>query len=117
MAKDAAKADAKEYIQFYDRESSIKREEEYHLFLDCMNALNNGEITFYLQPQVRASSGKIVGAEALARWIKKDGTIVSPGIFVPLLEKYGFIADLDQYIWKKVAEYIQSLEEAQICVM
>ena len=114
IAKDAAKADPKEFIQFYDHKASIVREEEYHLFLDCMNALNNGEITFYLQPQVRASNGKIVGAEALARWIKKDGTIISPGVFIPLLEKYGFIADLDQFIWRKVAEYIRSLVEGQI---
>ncbi len=114
IAKDAAKADPKEFIQFYDHKASIVREEEYHLFLDCMNALNIGEITFYLQPQVRASNGKIVGAEALARWIKKDGTIISPGVFIPLLEKYGFIADLDQFIWRKVAEYIRSLVEGQI---
>ncbi len=114
IAKDNTKSDPKEFILFYDHNASIVREQEYHLFLDCMNALNNGEITFYLQPQVRASTGKIVGAEALARWIKKDGTIVSPGIFIPLLEKYGFIADLDQYIWRKTVEYIRSLVEAQI---
>jgi len=77
-----------------------------------MEAFKNDEITFYLQPQCRISSGKIVGVEALARWIKKDGTVISPAIFVPVLEKYGFIPDLDMYIWEKACKELRSWIDA-----
>ena len=69
-------------------------------------ALKNGEVTFYLQPQCRISSSKIVGAESLARWIK-NGEIISPIDFIPILEKYGFITDLDKYIWEEVCKWIR----------
>ena len=103
-----AKHDLKNRIQIYNPESRIEEEKNYQIMLDFMKALKNDEITFFLQPQCRISTGKIVGAEALARWIKQDGTIISPGIFVPVLEKYGFIADLDKFIWEKVCKEISA---------
>ena len=41
----------------------------------------------YIQPQVDLSTGKLVGGEALVRWIRSDGEMISPGRFVPILEK------------------------------
>ena len=69
------------------------------------NAIRNREMTFYLQPQCRVSTGKIVGAEALARWIRPDGSIIQPGEFIPALEKYGAIPGLDRYIWEEVCRW------------
>lgn len=102
IASAKAKSDIKNRICTYSDEMQFLAQKEYRLLSEFMTALKNDEITFYLQPQCRASSGKVVGVEALARWIKKDGTIVSPGDFIPVLEKYGFIPDLDQIIWEKV---------------
>lgn len=104
-----AKTNIKERINMYDPQIQIQAEHEYHVLLDCLQAIQNNEITFYLQPQCRISTGKIVGAEALSRWIKPDGTIVSPNDFIPILEKYNFITDLDKYIWDKVCSYIRGL--------
>ena len=84
-------------------------EQEYRVLTEFMKALQHDEITFYLQPQCRFSDGKIVGAEALARWIKKDGEIVPPGIFVPVLEKFKFITDLDKIMWEKVFIFIKEM--------
>ncbi|MEM6665914.1 MAG: EAL domain-containing protein [Pseudomonadota bacterium] len=52
-------------------------------------ALRNGEIVPYFQPIVDIRSGRTIGCEALARWIKPDGAIVSPGHFIPLVERHG----------------------------
>ena len=102
IASSKAKADIKNRICVYSPEMQFLTQKEYRLLSEFMKALKNDEITFYLQPQCRASSGKVVGVEALARWVKKDGAIIPPMDFIPVLEKYGFIPDLDQRIWEKV---------------
>ena len=103
-----AKSDIRNRVCIYDTEMQFLAVREYRILNEFMNAIKNDEITFYLQPQCRIFSKKIVGAEALARWIKSDGTFVSPAEYIPILEKYGFVTDLDQYIWEKVCIWIRS---------
>lgn len=70
---------------------------------DCMeSALDNEEFQVYLQPKYSTIDRKLSGAEALVRW-KKDGRIISPGVFIPIFEINGFIVNLDDYMIKKVA--------------
>ncbi len=57
-------------------------------------ALTAGELVFYYQPKVSMVLGTVCGAEALIRWIKPDGTIVGPGMFIPLAESTGFITEI-----------------------
>ena len=102
-----AKSDIRNRVCLYDTEMQFLTAKEYGLLNEFMSALKNDEITFYFQPQCRISSKKIVGVETLARWIKKDGTFISPADFIPVLEKYGFVTDLDQYIWEKVCIWIK----------
>ena len=104
IASAKAKSDISNRICLYTPEMQFLVQKEYRLLSEYAQALKNDEITFYLQPQCRISSGKIVGVEALARWIKKDGTVVSPAEFIPVLEKYGFIPDLDIYLWDKTCK-------------
>lgn len=73
----------------------------YHQMLD---AINNRSIEVYYQPIVSLQSGKIVGAEALARWPQPDGTFLSPDIFVPLAEQTGLITRLTSLIVERVFE-------------
>ena len=107
IASTRAKKDVKNRIFLYDTKMRINTEKEYRILSDFIRALKNDEITFYLQPQCRISTKKIVGAEALARWIKLDGTIIWPNDFIPILEKYGFITDLDQVMWEKVFKWLR----------
>ncbi len=71
-------------------------------------ALSDNEFVLYLQTKVNLKHEKVVGAEALVRWIEGDGTMVYPGMFIPLFEKNGFVEHLDMYILKKVCETIQN---------
>ena len=59
--------------------------------------LKNGNFIVYYQPKFDIETGKIIGVEALSRWIN-NGKIISPDIFVPILEKNGEIVDLDLYV-------------------
>ena len=101
IAAAKAKSDVSNRIVVYTSEMQFLAQKEYRVLSEYMQALKNDEITFFLQPQCRISTGKIVGVESLARWIKKDGTVVPPAVFIPVLEKYGFIPDLDMYLWEK----------------
>ena len=117
IAASKAKGDIRNRIVYYHSDMQFLAEHEYRILSEFMNALQNDEITFYLQPQCRAKTGKIVGAEALTRWIKKDGTQISPAVFIPVLEKYNFITDLDQYIWEKVCQSLRNwLDSGHIAV-
>ncbi len=105
LACQQAKQDFKRRIRNFDPSMYNKTAEDYRVLSEFQDALKNGEVTFYLQPQCHASTGGIVGAESLARWIKPDGQLVPPSDFVPVLEKYGFIPDLDKYIWESVCKW------------
>lgn len=88
-ASNFAKENYKSRIRVFDPSMYNQTELEYHILSDFQQALHNGDIVFYLQPQCRISDKKIVGAEALVRWIKPDGRIVPPLEFIPTLEKCG----------------------------
>ena len=108
IASAKAKGDVSKSICVYTPEMQFLAQKESRLLSEYMKAFKNDEITFYLQPQCRISSGKIVGVEALARWVKPDGSVVSPALFVPVLEKYGFIPDLDMHIWDKAFKALRT---------
>ena len=101
-----AKNDLKNRITYYSLDMQFKADQEYRMLTGFIHAIQDNEITFFLQPQCRIETGALVGAEALARWIKKDGTVVPPGEIVPILEQYGFITDLDKVIWDRVVKWI-----------
>ncbi len=93
----------------YSEDMEEKEEEELRLLEEIQHALRNQEFTFYVQPQCDIATGKIVGGECLVRWIHPEKGLISPGIFIPVLEKKGFIASLDRYVWRKVCEWLRSL--------
>ena len=101
-----AKHELKERIQYFDASEYQQNEMEHSLLSEFQRALNSGNVTFFLQPQCDISTGRIVGAEALARWRTADGGYVSPAVFVPVLERNGFVSSLDRCIWKQVFKWI-----------
>ena len=65
-------------------------------------ALLEEQFVVYLQPKYKTTTRELCGAEALVRWIHPEWGFQSPGEFIPLFEKNGFITKLDQYVWEKV---------------
>lgn len=102
-----AKNDFKERIAIFCPEE-YKREIVFNRTLtEFQYALSNGRITYYLQPQVDMETGEIIGAEALTRWIDKNGSLISPATFIPALEESGFVVTLDKYVWQGVAMWLR----------
>lgn len=91
-------------IAFYTEEIAKKRIHEQMIENCFEEALNDEEFLVYYQPKIDLSTEKVIGAEALVRWKKSDGTMVPPGEFIPVYEKNGQIEKLDEYVFRKVCQ-------------
>ncbi len=110
MALSYLKKQNTEQIKYYDdsmRNDLINRQ---NILNELRNAILNRKIVPYLQPQVD-ENGKIIGAEALARWINDDGSIKSPIEFIPILEETGRIVQVDIYIWEYCCKLLKKWKD------
>lgn len=103
-----AKNDFKDRIAVFSPEEYRHEVAFHHTLTEFQYALSNNRITYYLQPQVDIETGEIIGAEALTRWIDKDGSLIPPATFIPALEESGFVVTLDKYIWQSVASWLRT---------
>lgn len=96
-----------QHVAVYD-ESIRKKEADEAMILSEMNhALENGEFQVYLQPKVNMQTGKIIGSEALVRWLHPGKGLISPAAFVPVFEKNGFIIEIDKYMIRNTCAIIR----------
>lgn len=86
--------------------------EEQEIVGEMAEALEKGQFGFALQPMLSSLSGKVIGAEALARWYHPTKGIIMPGRFIPIFEENGFITKLDNYIWEAVCKLISQWKKA-----
>jgi EAL domain-containing protein (putative c-di-GMP-specific phosphodiesterase class I) len=70
-------------------------------------ALKNNELTAYYQPQYDALTTQLKCAEALVRWIKPDGTVISPYFFIPVAEESDLIMEIDWYVMELVCKTLE----------
>ena len=102
MALNTVKGNYAKRYGIFDKSIMLNMEREMSILTDVQRGIVEQEFELYFQPQVHVPTGKITGAEALVRWKNKDKGMISPGEFIPVLEKNGFITLLDKYIWEKV---------------
>ena len=96
------------YLHRFEPTMLNELKEQQQLLGELEHALDNHEFCFFLQPKCNSITRAIVGMEALVRWKKADGTIVSPGDFIPVFESNGFIIRLDYYVWDQVCQFIKN---------
>ena len=87
---------------------------EQILMPQILQGLRDGEFIFFLQPRFDLNTRKVVGAEALVRWNHGKLGMVSPAVFIPVLESNGYITKLDQYIWEQVCVTIRRWIDSNI---
>lgn len=102
MAHASIKGREDTWYAFYDDEFRQKLLENKLMEDQMKRALKTREFVVYYQPKYSAMTKELVGAEALVRWKKADGSTVMPGKFIPLAERNGFINHLDKYIFTEV---------------
>lgn len=96
---------------FFDDEMRRQMLREKQVENDIVTGLEKEELRLYIQPKVNMRTGRIVGGEALVRWMHPEKGLIPPGEFVPVLEKNGFIINVDEYIWKKVFAFLGRLKK------
>lgn len=106
MAMYRAKKMGKNNFQFYSEELERLALHQLEFEHNLRYAITNGQIDIYLQPEILVSSGKIVAAEALARWIRPDGTMIPPAQFIPVAEQVNLIGDIGRIVFDKVCAEI-----------
>jgi diguanylate cyclase (GGDEF)-like protein len=78
------------------------------------NAIKDGDIVIYFQPKYSLITKKIVGAEALVRWKHPKYGMISPSVFIPILENNGLIHQLDYYVWDKTCEAVARWQKTDL---
>ncbi len=112
FAKNLIKESISSSYAFYDDEMRNKIVWHNELEREMNKALTKKQFSVYLQPKYSLSNSKIVGAEALVRWVHPEKGLIPPNEFIPLFEKNGFIAKLDLYIFETVCQKIKEWIES-----
>ena len=100
-----------EYIRYYSDEERTRIIREQEIENDMEKALEDRQFCVYIQPKYDVTEENIVGGEALVRWIHPDKGFISPGSFISIFEKNGFIIRLDYYVWEETCRVLAELKE------
>lgn len=111
LAADSIKGQYNQSIAVYDDALRGKLLREKAITDAMETALAEGQFVVYLQPKYSLNDDGMSGAEALVRWIHPEWGFMSPGEFIPLFEKNGFITRLDQYVWEQVCIRLREWKE------
>lgn len=90
------------FYAFYDENFRKKILMERDIENNMLSALKNREFIVKYQPKFSMRDGKIIGAEAIVRWIRSDGTMMKPDSFIYLFEENDFITVIDNYVFRQV---------------
>jgi len=94
----------------YDPSITARATQRWQMEQEMKTALGNGGFRLLYQPLV-GINGKVRGMEALLRWSRLDGEVVSPGIFIPIAEENGFIIALGDWVLRRACYDAQRLSE------
>lgn len=112
LAADSIKGQYDRSVAVYDDALRRKLLREQSITSSMESALVNSQFAVYLQPKYRASDSQLCGAEALVRWIHPEWGFMSPGEFIPLFERNGFIYRLDRFVWEQACILLRRWQDA-----
>jgi len=107
MAMYQSKAKGKNSYFLFTQEVNARIHRRLEMESDMRRALKEGEFTVYFQPKIDLKSGAVAGMEALVRWNKSDGSVVSPADFIPLAEETGLIVPLGEFVLEASCKAMQ----------
>lgn len=102
LARKQGKDHKNNHMEVYRESYRKEKEHEQQVAGSIHAAIRSHEVELFLQPKFSLMTRQIIGAEALARWRQKDGTLKTPVEFIPVLEKVGYIVELDFYMYEEV---------------
>lgn len=125
IALNRAKEEGRDTIKEYSEDFDRAVQQRFQMLRDLRDTLEAKELMLYFQPQFELSTGKLIGAEALLRWFKKDdskqgGQFISPAEFIPVAEQSGLIVPIGEwvleYACQKAAEWQNAGHDIRVAV-
>lgn len=117
IALNRAKEEGRDRVKEYNEDFDKAAQARFQLLRDLRDALENKELTIFYQPQFDLKNGKIIGAEALLRWWKKDdskegGSYISPAEFIPIAEQSGLIVPIGEWVLEDACNTAKEWQDA-----
>ena len=94
-------------IGYYTMYEAKKKAREFSISRKMEEALKNNEFEAWLQPKLNLKNGSVTGAEALVRWNDEELGLIPPSDFIPVMEKYGFVVDIDMYVFEACCKILR----------
>jgi diguanylate cyclase (GGDEF)-like protein len=107
-----AKEEGRNNYQYFRLEMNNRAHERLALETSLRSALGKGQFQLYYQPQLALASNRVIGFEALLRWRQSDGTMMSPALFVPILEDTGMIVEVGAWALRVATQALASWHKA-----
>ena len=99
-------------IEIYEPETARLTNNRFTLETALRRAIETNELQLAFQPLIELATGRVAGFEALARWQRPDGSMVSPGEFIPVAEDSGLIVPLGQWAIQAAARTLAEWDTA-----
>lgn len=106
LARKVAKEMEHDSCVLFDQSMMEGIRREVEITSSIPRALEQKEFQVYFQPKIDTDTLELIGAEALVRWQKPDGSFVYPDEFIPLIERSGQIVDVDYYVYREVFGFL-----------
>jgi len=104
-------------VAFFDDELHQRQLMEQAIREGMEAALGELQFSVFYQPKYDPHAKRTAGAEALVRWFHPEIGFISPGLFIPLFERNGFITKLDMYVWEEACREIQRCRDEGLPVV
>ena len=106
LARKVAKEMEQDCCVLFDQSMMEGIRREVEITSQIPKAIANREFKVYYQPKIETETLDLIGAEALVRWQKPDGSFVYPDQFIPYIERSGQIVDVDYYVYREVFAFL-----------
>ena len=107
LAMYRAKAQGRDNYQFFSNEMNLELTRQLALENEIRQALQNQQFELYFQPQIDLEDNRLIGYEALLRWIHPVKGFISPAEFIPVAEESGLILPLGEWVLRTACEHIR----------
>lgn len=106
LARKVAKEMEEDCCVLFDHSMMEGIRREVEITSQIPKAIANHELKVFYQPKIETESLRLIGAEALVRWQKQDGSFIYPDDFIPFVERSGQVVDVDYYVYREVFRFL-----------
>ena len=116
IALNRAKQEGRNTVRFYSEDFDRAVQHRFKILRDLRNAMEDGQLSLHYHPQFDLKTGALIGAEALLRWFRPDGSkeggaFVPPIEFIPIAEQSGLIVPIGEWVMKTACKMNKQWQE------